>query len=105
MWRLTRLLIALAFTGALVAAAPAWADGLTPDHDLVRQAVERGEIKPLADILAAVRGQVPGDVIRVEIEREKGRWQYEFRIADPNGRILKVYADGATGKIDKIEKK
>ena len=52
------------------------------DQDAARQAVERGEIRPLADILAAIRGKLPGEVVGVEIEQKNGRWLYEFRVAD-----------------------
>ncbi len=41
--------------------------------------VERGETRPLADILAALRGKLPGEVIHVEIERHNGEWLNEFR--------------------------
>ena len=62
--------------------AGALADDRKHDQDMVRQAVERGEIKALADILSAIRGKLPGEVVGVEIERKKGRWFYEFRVAD-----------------------
>jgi uncharacterized membrane protein YkoI len=56
-------------------AAEAVAEG-RDDQDAARQAVERGEIKPLADILVAIRGKLPGDVVGVEIERKRDRWYY-----------------------------
>ncbi|MGD2020700.1 MAG: peptidase M4, partial [Thiohalocapsa sp.] len=42
------------------------------DHDRARAALERGEVLPLAEILASVTAQVPGDVVEVELEREHG---------------------------------
>jgi uncharacterized membrane protein YkoI len=75
------------------------------DHDVARQAVERGEIKPLADILAAIRGKLPGEVVGVEIEQKRGRWFYEFRVADPKGRLFEVYVDAGSGAIDRIKEK
>jgi uncharacterized membrane protein YkoI len=81
------------------------ADDREHDQDTVRQAVERGEIKPLADILEAIRGKLPGDVVGVEIEREKDRWFYEFRVADAKGRLFEVYVDAHSGVIDRIKEK
>jgi len=90
----------------LLASAPAVAGG----HDkgapeAVRRAVEAGEIKSLADIFAAVRGKLPGEVAGVEIERERGRWLYEFRIVDAKGRLYKVYVDARSGEIERIKEK
>ena len=60
------------------------------DHDAVRLAVERGEIRPLAEILAIVRDNLPGQVAGVEIERKAGRWIYEFRVVNGKGRLFEV---------------
>ena len=86
-------------------AADAFADGRKHDQDAARQAVERGAIKPLADILAAIRGKLPGDVVGVEIERKRDRWYYEFRVADPKGRLFDVYVNAQNGAIDRIKEK
>jgi len=75
------------------------------DHDVARQAVERGEIKPLAEILQAVRDKLPGEVAGVKIEREGGRLTYELRIVGARGRLLKVHVDAATGEIGRIREK
>ena len=69
------------------------------------EALERGEIKPLEEILALVRDQLKGRIVGVEIEREKGRWMYEFRLVDDRGRVSEAYVDGLSGKVDKIERK
>jgi len=90
----------------LLAAAPdAVADDDEHERDAVHRAVEAGEIKSLADILAAVRGKLPGEVAGVEIEREHGRWLYEFRVVDDKGRLFEVYVDARSGKIEKIKEK
>lgn len=87
----------------LLSAAPLRAD--SPGHDAVRQAVERGEIRALADILTIVRGKLPGEVNGVEIERKNGRWLYEFRVVDGNGRLFEVYVDAKSGEIERIKEK
>ena len=76
-----------------------------PRHDEVRRAVEAGEIRPLADILKAVRGKLPGDVAGVEIEHRDGRWLYEFRVVDSQGRLFEVYVDARTGEVERIKEK
>jgi hypothetical protein len=98
-----RMAIGLLATLA-VSAAEARADDHR-DHDVARQAVERGEIKPLAEILQAVRDKLPGEIAGVKIEREGGRLTYELRIVGARGRLLKVHVDAATGEIGRIREK
>jgi uncharacterized membrane protein YkoI len=75
------------------------------DHDKARAALERGEIRPLEEILALVRDRLEGRIVGVEIERKKGHWMYEFRLVDDKGRISEAYVDGLSGKIEKVERK
>lgn len=75
------------------------------DHDVARQAVERGEIKSLAEIQQLVRDKLPGEIAGVKIEREGGRLTYEFRIVGARGRLFKVHVDAVTGEIDRIREK
>jgi len=100
---------AFVLAALLAAAAPSFsgaarADGKA-DQDAVRRAVERGELRPLAEILASLRGRLPGEVLGVEAERRKGQWVYEFRVVDGNGRLYEVYVDGKSGAIDRIKEK
>lgn len=87
---------------ALLAAAPAVADppgshgGPRRDHDAARTALASGEIRPIGEVLAAVAASVPGDVVAVELEREHGRWVYEVKVIEPDGRRREVYLDAAT---------
>lgn len=74
-------------------------------RDEIRRAVEAGEIRSLADILAAVRGQLPGEIAGVEIERKDGRWLYEFRVIDSKGRLFDAYVDARSGEIERIKEK
>jgi uncharacterized membrane protein YkoI len=75
------------------------------EHDAMRHAVERGEIRSLAEILAALRGKLPGEVAGVEIERKNGRWLYEFRVVDNKGRLFEVYVDARTAVIERMKEK
>jgi len=74
-------------------------------HDAVRRAVEAGEIRPLADIIAGVRDKLPGEIAGVEIERKNDRWLYEFRVIDARGRLFEVYIDARDGTIERIKEK
>jgi uncharacterized membrane protein YkoI len=75
------------------------------DQDAARQAVERGEMRPLADILDEVRGKLPGEIVGVEIESNNGRWFYEFRVLSEKGRQFEVYVDAQSAEIHQIEEK
>ncbi|MEJ1158356.1 PepSY domain-containing protein [Prosthecomicrobium sp. N25] len=92
-------------TGALLAlligvAGPAAAAAERhADHETARRAVERGEAKPLAEILPAVAAQAGGEIVGVEFEREDGRWVYEIRVLDPVGRRREIYVDARDGRI------
>jgi uncharacterized membrane protein YkoI len=93
---------------AIVAASGlAWAPVHADDDDVeeLRQAVQRKEIRSLSDILAMIRGKLPGDVIGVEIEREDGRWQYEFKVIDSQGRLFDVRVNARTAQIERIKEK
>lgn len=77
------------------------------DHELAREARLRGEIRPIAGILRQVGEQVPGEVIGIELEREKraGRpvWIYELKILTPDGRRQEVEVDAGDGRILQLE--
>ncbi len=100
-FRAALLCLALAAMVAPLHGAKADSD----DHDSVRNAVERGEIHSLADILATVRGKLPGKVAGVEIERENDRWVYEFRVVGADGHLFDVSVDAHTAKIERIKEK
>lgn len=96
----------LAFAALLVSLAPvSVSGGERHDHDKAREALERGEIRPLEEVLVLVRDRLKGRIVGVEIEREKGRWMYEFRLVDDKGHVSEAYVDGLSGKIEKIERK
>ncbi len=81
------------------------APAVARDHDEARRAVEAGEIRPLADILNAVRDKLPGQVVGVKLEQEQGAWVYEFRVVDAKGRLFEVYVDARSGAIERTKEK
>ncbi len=73
------------------------------DHDRARHALERGEVRPLVEILERVAAQMPGEIVEVELERwhERGerRWAYELVVISPDGRLREIYVDATTAEI------
>ncbi len=92
---------ALAAAMFLMALQPALAqeDDPEPDHELARQALQRKEILPLDQVLAAIRDRVPGEIVEIELEREKDRWIYEVEIIDETGRMRDVLVDAKNAEI------
>ncbi len=95
----------LALVIALAALPPTGARADGHEQDELQQAVERGEIRSLADILAAVRGELPGEVAGVEVERKNGHWIYEFRVVDGRGRVFEVQVDARSAAIERVKEK
>ena len=100
-------LVALAALAALLSAIPAAPARADPtgedDHVAAREALRRGEILPLARILAIVAARVPGDVIEVELERKDDRWRYEIKVLTSTGRVREVKLNARDGAILEIE--
>jgi uncharacterized membrane protein YkoI len=69
------------------------------DQDIVREALERGESLPLETVLASVRRAFAGEIVGVEIERNKLGWVYEIKVIAPNGAIQKIEVDPKTGRM------
>ncbi len=73
--------------------------------DAMRRAVEAGDALPLAQILSKLRGRLGGDITGIDIEHERGRWVYEFRVIGRDGRVLAVHVDPQSGEIEWIVEK
>ena len=106
--KLSRFAITFALLGALgLSVSLGLADGRKHrkprDHTAVREALQRGEVLPLVKILAIASKEVPGDVIEVELEDERGALVYEIKILTSTGRVREVEIDARTGAVLKIE--
>ena len=73
------------------------------DQKAASAALARGEILPIARVLAIATARVPGDVLKVELEREAVGFTYEVKILAASGRVREVEVDARTGRIIKIE--
>ncbi len=67
------------------------------DHDRARRAVQAGEVLPLQEVLSRLARRQPGQVLEVELERESGRWVYEIKLLQPDGRLRKLQVDARNG--------
>lgn len=77
-------------------AAPALAGA---DQERARAALAAGEIRPLSEILAEIERRYIGRVIEVELDREDGRWVYDFKLLPPSGRVYELEVDAATAAL------
>ena len=86
--------------------APVSAGGqaqIPPDFELARDAVERGEILPLAEVLSRLQESHPGRVIEVELEYSGNRLVYEVELVTDDGRLIEVDMAADTGEIVKMD--
>ncbi len=86
----------LAFLLCLALAAPALAG--EREHDRVRRAVEAGQVLPLKTILDRAEKEQPGQLLEAELEHEHGRLVYELKLLTPEGRVVELLFDAATGE-------
>lgn len=85
---------------ALLQLSPAVAES---DQDQARRALERGEIRPLDQVLDAARKALPGDVVKVELDEDDGRWIYEIKILTSGGERREVEIDAKSLQVLEID--
>jgi uncharacterized membrane protein YkoI len=104
-WIRTFVAGALCATVLVVASVVAGGDDRdhAREHDAIRAALQRGEVLPLARILAIAQEKVPGDVIEVELESEHGALVYEIKVLAQSGRVREIKIDAKSGTVLKIE--
>ena len=73
------------------------------DHDRARQALEAGEVLPLHAILERVEREQPGQVVDVELERERennlDRWVYKIKVLRSGGSLVKLKVNARDGTV------
>jgi uncharacterized membrane protein YkoI len=75
------------------------------DHEQARRALERGEVLPLREVLDKVGREYPGHAIGIEFEHEHGRYIYEIRLLQDDGRVIKLEVDAGDGKVLSVKRK
>lgn len=68
-----------------------------------QEALQRGEILPMARILELARAAVPGDLLKLELDNRK--LVYKATILTSNGQICKLELDARNGAVIKFELK
>lgn len=69
------------------------------DHERALQAVQSGQVLPLTRVLALLEREHPGQVLEVELESHERQWQYEIKLLQPDGRLMKLKLDARTGAV------
>ena len=67
--------------------------------------LQAGEVLPLPVVLERLQRDYPGRVLEVDLEREDGRWIYEIRLVQADGRLLKLEVDAATARILELRRR
>lgn len=77
------------------------------DHDLGAPGAGKWPcaVPPLATVLGKPAREVPGQVLKVEFEREDGRFIYEIRLLQNDGRVAKLKVDAVDGRVLAIKRK
>ena len=90
---------------AVLSLWPATSDAGDNDHELARQALRQGQVLPLRTVLDLVEQQYPGQVIKVEFDREDGRFVYEIRLLQSDGKVVKLEIDASNGSLISMKRK
>jgi uncharacterized membrane protein YkoI len=71
-------------------------------YDQARQALHRGEVMSLSNVIQYLRKYTDGDIVAIEYEHEFKRWVYEFVLLDDKGRMSKVHVDAKDGSLVQV---
>lgn len=75
------------------------------DHELARQALERGQVLPLRTVLERVEREYQGQVLKVEFEHEDGRFIYDIRLLQRDERMVKLKVDAVDGRVLQVKRR
>jgi uncharacterized membrane protein YkoI len=96
-------LAVLAVSALVLPLAPMAAGDDKSDHDRAREALKRGEVLPLRDIVARAEAAFPGRLLEVELEDEDGDIVYDIELLSPDGRLIELLYDARTGTLLKAK--
>jgi uncharacterized membrane protein YkoI len=91
--------VALALLIALLVGMGSTQASGSDDHDRAHSALRAGEVMPLEQVLTRISKDHPGQVLKVELEREDGLWTYEVKLLQADGQLLKLLLDARTGDL------
>ncbi len=102
-----RHLLLSALTLCLFSTSPMLrADDLDHDgHELARKALEQGRVLPLRTVLEKIERNYDGQALKVEFERDDGRFIYEIRLLQRDGRLVKLKVNAVDGQVLEVKRK
>lgn len=74
-------------------------------HELARQALEQGRVLPLRTVLDKIERDYQGQALKVEFEKDDGRFIYEIRLLQTDGRMVKLKVDAVDGRVLESKRK
>jgi uncharacterized membrane protein YkoI len=77
--------------------------GFTVERQGMSDGVRDGSLIPLARALDIAAARLPGEVLKIELERKHGRPIYEIKVLADNGRVREIELDGRSGDVLEIE--
>ncbi len=99
------LLLSAGLAGPVLADGAHQRDHGRGDHERARQALERGQVLPLRQVLDKIEREQQGQVLKIEFEREDGRYLYKIRLLQADGRLVKLKVDAVDGRVLSIKRK
>lgn len=82
----------------LLCGLPASAALAQSDQEIVRGAVARGEIERLSEMLPGLRARHRARLMEIRVLRMQDGYRFEVALLDPEGRLILVEVDPATGR-------
>ena len=58
-----------------------------------------GEVRPLKQILGALRESFPGEVLDASLFESNGAWFYQIKILGPDSRVVELVVDAQTAQV------
>ena len=100
-----RRLILPSMALCLLGASPVLRASDHGSHELARQALEQGRVLPLRTVLEKVESDYQGQALKVEFEQDDGRFLYEIRLLQSDGRMAKLKVDAVDGRVLEVKRK
>ncbi len=95
------VLIAGALAAGLLSVGASY--GGESDHERARHALEAGETLSLRTVMDQVERDYPGQIVKIEFERDDGKWIYEIKVLQSGGKLIKLKIDARDGTVLKIK--
>ena len=68
-------------------------------QDRARDAVNKGEIRPLEDVMTSIQRRYHGRLLDVNLDQSGPRWVYHLKMLTRNGQVMRLVVDARTGQI------